>query len=226
MANEEIKSYVTSDGQVFKTTLDIGDVNPKLYTLYHLEMAEKRVIAGKNKSLKTALGSTRAIAKKNQVSAKVISEANFDEYGLDPSIYSKQQIGFIKNKIKEFENTYESSTPFEKETIGMMAVTLLKITDIKAKMITTDNDKYVKQLKDLREMFSKMAEDLKLRPKDKKEEDRSKNRNSLAEMVRRYKARKRSKKSEITEKTMRMAKMLSETRVNSLDGKYAEDVNS
>ncbi|WP_257064292.1 hypothetical protein [Priestia megaterium] len=220
-ANGELKTYVTSDGQVFKTTLDIGDVNPKLYTLYHLEMAEKRVIAKKNKSLQTALGSTRALAKKNQTSAKVLSEVQFDEYGLDPSIYTKKQIDFVQNKIKEFEATYESSTPFEKETIGMMAGILLKINEVKAKMISTDNEKYVKQLKDLREMFSKMAEDLKLRPKDKKEEDRSKNRNSLAEMVRRYEARKRSQRKESTIKTETMDKMLSEVRTKALDSKYS-----
>jgi len=220
-ANGELKTYVTSDGQVFKTTLDIGDVNPKLYTLYHLEMAEKRVIAKKNKSLQTALGSTRALAKKNQTSAKVLSEVQFDEYGLDPSVYTKKQIDFVHNKIKDFEGTYESSTPFEKETIGMMAATLLKINEVKAKMISTDNEKYVKQLKDLREMFSKMAEDLKLRPKDKKEEDRSKNRNSLAEMVRRYEARKRSQRKESTLKTETMDKMLSEVRTKALDSKYS-----
>lgn len=217
----EIKTFVTSDGQVFKTTLDIGEVDPKLYTLYHLEMAEKRVITGKNKSLKTALGSTRALAKKNQTSAKVLAEADFDEYGLDPSIYTQKQINFVKGKIDEFEAQYESSTPFEKETIGMMAVTLLKITDIKAKMISSDNPSAIKNLKDLREMFSKMAGDLRLRPKDKKEEDRSKNRNSLAEMVRRYEARKRSQRRETSQKTEEMRKLLSESRTKALDGKYA-----
>lgn len=221
MAKNEIKSYVTSDGQVFKTTLDIGDVDPKLYTLNHLEMAEKRVIKGSNKNLKTALGSTRALAKKNQTTAKSLSDAQFDEYGLDPSIYTKKQIDFVHQKIREFEAQYESSTPFEKETIGMMAVTLLKITEIKAKMISSDSNNYVKQLKDLREMFSKMAEDLKLRPKDKKEEDRSKNRNSLTEMVRRYEARKRSQRKETSDKTKAMEEMFSKVRVNSLDGKYA-----
>lgn len=218
--SDEIKSYVTSDEQVFKTTLDIGEVDPKLYTLYHLEMAEKRVIKGSNKSLKTALGSTRALAKKNQVSTRNVSEAGYDEYGLDPSIYTEKQIEFVKNKIEEFENIYQSATPFEKETIGMMATILLKITEIKARMISVDSDKYVKQLKDLREMFSKMAEDLKLRPKDKKEEDKSKNRNSLTEMVRRYEARKRSGRKETSKKTKEMDKALSNTRANALDNKY------
>lgn len=222
MADNEIKSYVTSDGQVFKTTLDIGDVDPKLYTLYHLEIAEKRVHGGKNKSLRTALNSTRAIAKKNQTSSKVMSESNFDSYGLDPSVYTKQQIEFIKSKIQEFENVYESATPFEKETIGIMATILLKINEVKAKMIVSDNAGYVKQLKDLREMFSKMAEDLKLRPKDKKEIDKAQGRTSLAEMVMRYEARKRSKRKETSEATEEMSKLMAIERANAMDSKFDE----
>lgn len=223
MSNDEIKSYVTSDEQVFKTTLDIGDVNPKLYTLYHLEMAEKRVIKGSNRNLKTALGSTRALAKKNQTSAKALSGADFDEFGLDPSVYTKKQIKFIHKKIEEFNGMYEASTPFEKETLGLMATTVLKMSEIKAKMISTDSEKYIKQLDSLRKMFSDMAGDLKARPKDKKDDDMSKSRNSLAEMVRRYEARKRSGRREVNEKTKGIEKRMSEIRVSQIDGKFQQE---
>lgn len=222
-ANGEIKSYVTSDGQVFKTTLDIGEVNPKEYSLDDLERAEKRVHKGTNKTLQTALNSIVHLRKgsKKKVTTASLKEVELDEYGLDPNLYTEFQIKFIHKKVKEFEAVYDASTPFAKETIIEMAKNRLKNAEVEAKMLNSDNPTFIKQKTDLRKDFSSMAEDLKLLPKQKKEEDRSKNRNSLAEMVRRYEARKRSERRETSEKTEKMDKMLSEVRTRSLDGKYA-----
>ena len=219
---DEIKTYVTADNQVFRTTLDIGKTDTKKYTLYHLEMAEQRVHTGKNRTLQAALNSTKALASKNQKSSKSLSKEEFDEYGISDGAFTAEQKAFITNKIKEFEATYESSTPFERETIGLMAATLLKINEVKVKMLTSDDTGYVKQIKDLREMFSKMAEDLKLRPKDKKEQDKSKGRTSLAEIVLRYEARKRSQRKEWTEKTDLMNERMEEAREDAKDPKFAD----
>lgn len=218
-----IKRYVTSDGEVFETTLDIGKVDCKLYTLYHLSIAEKRVHAGTNKTLQAALNSTKAIAKKNQKSNKNIEGAKFDEYGLDTSVYSERQLDFLRNKMEEFENVYEPSSPFEKESIGILASISLKMNEVRVKMITSDDQSYVRELKDLREMFSNIAGDLKLRPKDKKEVDKSKGRTSLAEIVMRYEARKRSGRREVTEKTKEMDKKMSNLRVEHLDGNFTDN---
>lgn len=217
-----MKEYVTADGEIFKTTLDIGEVNPKLYTLEHLEIAERRVHQGTNKTLQKALNATKALMKKNRKSSKVLSKVSFDEYGINESTYTKEQVKFLKDKIDEYEAIYESATPFERETIGMMASILLKINEVKAKMVSSDEMAYVKQLKDLRDMFSAMASDLKMRPKDKKEVDKSKGRTSLAEIVMRYEARKRSGRRETSERTKQMAKDLAVERVKAIDGNFSD----
>jgi adenylate kinase family enzyme len=215
--------YITSDGQVFKTTLDLAGVNPKDYALEDLERAEARVIRGTNKTLQTALNSIVHLRKgsKKKVTSAVLKDMELDEYGLDSSLYTEAQTKFIHRKVKEYEAVYDTATPFARDTVIEMAKNRLKNAEVEAKMISSDFPGYIKQKADLRKDFSSMAEDLKLLPKQKKDEDRSKNRNSLSEMVRRYEARRRSQRKETNVSTKKMDELLSEVRVNSLDGKYA-----
>lgn len=218
----EIRKYVTLDEEIFKTVVDIGDVDPKLFTLEHLTVAEKRVIKGTNKTLRAALNSTRSMMQKNSKSSKKISQVELDEYGLDPSLYTEQQINFIHKKIKQFSDVYDVSSPFAYETIIEMAKNRLKTAEVEAKMIGSDNASHVRQKTDLRKDFSAMAQDLKMRPKDHKDQDKSKTRNSFTEMVRRYEARIRSGKREVNENTIAMRKKMDEIRIRNLDGKYSE----
>ena len=216
------QEYFTSDDQTFKTTVEMGGAVPRNYTLEELLTAEARVIRGTNKNLQTALNSIVKLKKhgKTKASAKLIKELSLDEYGLEAKFFSEQQILFIKKKIEEYEAVYDTSDPFSKETIVEMAKNRLKTAEVEMKMLTSDNPNFIKQKTDLRKDFSSMAGDLKILPSQKKTEDRSKGRTSLAEIVMRYEARKKLKKKETSEKTKEMEKMLSHERVKSLDPKY------
>lgn len=220
--SDEIKTYVTKDGKVFKTTLDIGEVDPKLYTLEHLEVAEKRVHRGTNRNLKGALGSTRALMQKNRTRPSAFKGSKFDEYGLDKSIYSEEQIEYVHEKIKEYEEDYESSTPFEKDTIANMAKTSLKLNQLEAKMMQSDDKKIVDQYTSLRREFSNMAGDLKHRPKDQKNEDLSKSRTSLSQIVFNYENRIRSGKMERDEVTQKMRERMAKIRAEHIDGRFEQ----
>lgn len=222
MSNNKIKEYLTADDQIFKTMVELGKCNPKDYDLETLQQAEARVVKGLNKNVGTAISNVKGLMQNNKkrISNKKLKEAELDEYGLNPDLFTDTQINFIHKKIKEFEAVYDTSTPFARETIIEMAKNRLKNSEVEAKMINHDDPKYIKAKTDLRKDFSSMAEDLKLLPKQKKTEDRSKGRTSLAEIVLRYEARKRSGRMEVSEKTEEMKKRLSEERAVAKDGKF------
>src|SRR5699024_8890772 len=148
--SDEIKKYITADGQVFETLVEMGDINPKDYSLYHLEMAEKRVLKGTNKNIRAALGSTRAIAEKNASRGSSYSNKSIDEYGIDRSVYSKADVEFLHNKIREYKEDYKATTPFERETILNMAKTSLKLNKLEGKMMSSDDKKLADQYATLR----------------------------------------------------------------------------
>lgn len=223
-ANKGPKEFITSDDQIFKTVIEVGSCNPREYDLETLLKAEGMVAKGRYKNLGTALNAVKGLIKnhKKKVTTKKLKDLELDEYGLNPEVYSEQQVSFIHNKIKEFEAVYDTSTPFGKETITEMAKNRLKMSEIEAKMINNDDPIYIKAKTDLRKDFSSMAADLKILPSQKKTEDRSKGRTSLAEIVLRYEARKKSGRMETSEKTKEMKQRLSEERALQKDGKFQE----
>ena len=220
-----IPEYVTADNKLFKTTLELGDVNPKQFDLDILERAESRVLKGTNRSLRTALNSLGGLkkgSKKKTVNSAMIRDIELDEYGLDPALYSEAQINYIVKKVKEFRATYNHDTPFENETIIEMAKNRLKTAEVEAKMLNSDDEKLINQKTKLRTDFSSMAKDLKIKPDQKNEQDKSKSRTSLAEMVLRYESRRKTGRLETDEKTEEMRKRLAAIRAMQLDPKFED----
>lgn len=221
----KISTYVTSDDKVFRTACDMGDVDTKLYTLYHLEMAEKKFQRKSNRTMQSALNSTETFAKKNENAKHEYTGSRYDKYGLDKTKYTEEQIKYIHNKIDEYNDAYKPSEPFEKDSIISLAKTALKISEMETKMMTSDNPKDISALKDLRDMFLKNADSLKMMTKQKDKEDPSKHRTSLAQIIYNYEERKRTGKTEVSEKTDEMEEKMAKERADAIDGRYSDVVN-
>lgn len=218
-----MNEYETKDGKIFKTDLDIGEVRTSFYELELLERAEGRVKRGTNKTLQTALNSISHLkmGSKKKPTASRLKDSDFDEYGLNAAFYTDEQAEFIINKVKEYEAVYDTSDPYVRDRIITMSKLSLKMIELEAKLLSSNDSKLIKQVSDLSTSISKIAEELKVAPKQKKEEDKSKTRNSLAEMVRRYEVRVRSGRRERTKATKKMEERMAKIRAESIDGKFA-----
>src|SRR5699024_11667965 len=98
----------------------------------------------------------------------------------------------------------------------------IKLNQIETKMIQSEDKKIVDQYTSLRREFSNMAGDLKHRPKDQKNEDLSKSRTSLSQIVFNYENRIRSGKMERDEVTQKMRERMAKIRSEHIDERFEQ----
>ena len=161
----EVHEYLTKDGLIFRTIVDIGKVNPKDYTLELLQMAETRVMRGTNRTLETAINSIRSLKRGKKVTMEGKSRFEFDEYGLNEALYTPQQIKFIKETIENYYDGYDISTPYQKSGIIRLAKLECNINELEASIAKKKDKEDINNLKMLTDMHSKLSDNLKLTTK-------------------------------------------------------------
>lgn len=164
-SDTKAREYLTKDGLIFKTLLDIGKVNTKDYTLEFLQMAETRVIRGTNRCLETAINSLKSLKRGKKANEENKSKYEFDEYGLNEALYTSQQIKFIKETIENYYDGYDISTPYQKSGIIRLAKLECNINELEAAIAKKKDKEDINNLKALTDMHSKLSDNLKLTTK-------------------------------------------------------------
>lgn len=161
---DKAREYLTQDGLVFKTLLEIGNVNPKQFPLELLEIAEQRVLKGTNKSLEAAVNSIKSLRRGGKKSSKIDESVNaeLDEFGLNEELYSPQQIRFIREVIQSYYDAHDITTPYQKSGVIRLAKLECNINELEIAVAQTKNKDDITNLKSLTEMHAKMSENLKL----------------------------------------------------------------
>jgi hypothetical protein len=160
----EVKQYLTKEGEVFETLVELGGANPKDYDLTLLQAAEARVIKGTNKTLQTALNSLSGFKnfKNDGVKVKDAKDAEFDEYGLSDSFYTQQQMNYIRSSIDKYRNGYDIATPYQETGVIQLAKFEWTITELGTKIAQNPKKDDIASLKMIQELHAKLSNDLKL----------------------------------------------------------------
>lgn len=164
---KDYQEFLSKDEQVFKTLVDIGEVDTKEYDLKTLLQAEKRVIRGTNKTMQSALNSITSLRQnQKQKSAKVdIKDVEFDEYGLSPAFYSENQIKFIRQRIDNYHNGFDIATPYQQQGVIQLAKNEWTIAELQMKIAIEPSKEDIASLKIITEIHAKQSNDLKLTPR-------------------------------------------------------------
>lgn len=159
----EVKEYLTKDGQIFESLVELGGANPKDYDLKLLQAAEARVIKGTNKTLRTALNSLAGFKnmKNDGVKVKEVKDAEFDEYGLSDSFYTQQQINTIRRSIDRYHEGYDIATPFQENGVIQLAKYELMMNELGAKIAQNQTKDDITSLKSVQDLHAKLNNDMK-----------------------------------------------------------------
>ena len=159
----EVKQYLTKDGEIFESLVELGGANPKEYDLKLLQAAEARVIKGTNKTLRTALNSLAGFKnmKNDGVKVKEVKDAEFDEYGLSDSFYTPQQMNTIRRAIDRYHEGYDIATPFQENGVIQLAKYELMIAELGAKIAQHPNKDDISSLKMIQDLHAKLNNDMK-----------------------------------------------------------------
>lgn len=161
----EANRYLTEDGLLFETLLNIGKVNPKEYPLEVLEMAENRVNRGTNKTFQAAINSIKALKRGNKKKADEAANYEMDEFGLNEELYTTQQIKFIKDTIQAYYDAHDISTPYQKSGVIRLAKLECNINELEATVAKSKNKDDITNLKNLQSMHKDLSDALKLQTK-------------------------------------------------------------
>ncbi|QJT70424.1 hypothetical protein [Microcystis phage MaeS] len=161
----EANSYLTEDGLIFETLLDIGKVNPKEYPLEVLEMAETRVNRGTNKTLQAAINSIKALKRGKKSLKDDSADQEFDEYGLNEELYTPQQIKFIRSTIQSYYDAHDIATPYQRSGVVRLAKLECSINEVEATIAKAKNKDDITNLKSLQSMHKDLSDALKLQTK-------------------------------------------------------------
>ena len=159
----ELKKCITKDGETFETYVELGGANPKDYDLQILQTAEKRVLNGTNKTLRTALNSIGGMRnmKNEGVKVKDVKDAEFDEYGLSEAFYTAQQIATIRRAIDRYHEGYDIATPYQENGVIQLARYELMMRELEAKIAQSPNKDIIASLKMIQELHAKLNNDMK-----------------------------------------------------------------
>lgn len=162
---EEANQYLTEDGLIFETLLDIGKVNPKEHPLDLLKMAEVRVIRKTNKTFEAAVNSVKALKRGKGKKSDENSNLEFDEYGLNEELYTLQQINFIRETIQSYYDAHDISTPYQKSGVIRLAKLECTINELEASVARSKHKDDISNLKSLQGMHKDLSDGLKLTTK-------------------------------------------------------------
>lgn len=169
----EANKYLTQDGLIFETLLDIGKVNPKEFDLEVLEMAETRVNRGTNKTFQAAINSIKSLKRGNsKKKSEDISNLEYDEFGLNEELYTPQQISFIKDTIQAYYDAHDISTPYQKSGVIRLAKLECNINDLEVAVARTKHKDDITNLKNLQSMHKDLSDGLKLTTKQATDGDK------------------------------------------------------
>lgn len=159
----EVKQYLTKDGNIFESLVELGGANPKEYDLKLLQAAEARVIKGTNKTLRTALNSLAGFKnmKNDGVKVKEVKDAEFDEYGLSDSFYTEQQMNTIRKAIDRYHEGYDIATPFQENGVIQLAKYELMMNELGAKIAQHPTKDDIASLKMIQDLHAKLNNDMK-----------------------------------------------------------------
>jgi hypothetical protein len=161
----EANRYLSEDGQVFETLLDIGKVNPKEFPLELLLMAETRVTRGTNKTFQAAINSIKALKRGNKKKTDDNANQEFDEFGLNEELYTAQQIKFIRDTIQSYYDAHDISTPYQKSGVIRLAKLECSINELEGTIAQAKNKDDISNLKSLQSMHKDLSDALKLQTK-------------------------------------------------------------
>lgn len=167
--DSSINEYITHDGLVFKTLLDIGHVQTKEYDLEILEKAEGRVQRGTNKTLQAALNSLKSLKQSNKKSA---NGDEFDEFGLNDE-YTNNQKKFIRDTIQGYYDAHDISTPYQKSGVIRLSKLECTITELEVNVTKNKKKEDIESLQKLQAMHKSLSDALKLQTKQATDGDKS-----------------------------------------------------
>lgn len=168
----EAKQYLTEDGLIFETLLDIGKVNPKDYPLELLQTAEVRVLRKTNKTFEAAVNSVKALKRGRSKKSEDHSNLELDEFGLNEELYTPQQISFIRQTIQSYHDAHDISTPYQKSGVIRLAKLECTINELEATVAQNKHKDDISNLKNLQSMHKDLSDALKLQTKQANDGDK------------------------------------------------------